>query len=291
MLGVQSAGTESLNGVHVDHLGQVGVIPNSDLLDLVGGTETIEEVDEGDTAFDGGQVGNSAQVHNFLHVGFSQHGETGLAAGVNVGMVTEDVQSLGSHSTGRDMEHGGEQLASDLVHVGDHQQQTLGCGVGGGQSTGGQRAMNGTCSTGFRLHLNDLNGIAEDVQTTGSGPLVHIVSHGAGGGDGVDASYFGKCVANVGGSSIAVHSLEFSCQNKIPPKVFIICLLYHSTFQSICKVTMAYLSRKNMHKKPIAVWWLQWVNLIDSNSGIYSNISANQHRDQQRKRIDGRLPQ
>ena len=144
-------------------------------------------------------------------------------------MVTENVQGLGSDGTGGDMEHGGQQLAGDLVHIGDHQQQTLGCGVGGGQGTGGQRAVNGTGGTSLGLHLNDLDGVAENVLAASGAPLVDVIGHGAGGGDGVDASNLGKGIADVGGSSSAVHGLKFSCQNEIPPKVFKFRPVYHST--------------------------------------------------------------
>jgi len=41
----------------------------------------------------------------------------------------------------------------------------------------------------------------------------------------------------VGGSGIAVHSLKFSCQNEIPPKVFKFRPKYHITFRRICKVS------------------------------------------------------
>jgi len=40
----------------------------------------------------------------------------------------------------------------------------------------------------------------------------------------------------VGGSGIAVHGFEFSCQNEIPPKVFKFYLEYHNTKILICKV-------------------------------------------------------
>ena len=83
-LGVQGVLAERLNGIHVAHFLQILVIPDSDLLDLVGGTEVVEEVDEGNAAFDGGQVSDSAQIHDFLHVGLAQHGKTGLTAGVDV---------------------------------------------------------------------------------------------------------------------------------------------------------------------------------------------------------------
>jgi len=237
---------ELSHSLHVGHFLQIFVIPDSDLLDLVGSTETVEEVDEGNAALNGSQVCNSTQIHNFLDIGLAEHCKAGLTAGVDVGVVTEDVQRLSSNSTCGDMEHAGQQLAGDLVHIGDHQQQTLGSSVGGSQSTSGQRAVNSTCSTCFRLHLNDLDTVAKDVLPAGSRPLINVVSHGAGRSDGINASYFGKRIADVGGSSIAVHSLEFSSQNEIPPKVFNLCPIYHSTFKAICKAVICAFRRKRL---------------------------------------------
>ena len=151
-----------------------------------------------------------------------------------------------------------------LVHVGDHQQQTLRSGVGGGQSTSGQRAVDGTCSTSFGLHLNNLDGVAKDVLPAGSRPLINVVGHGAGRGDGIDASYFAKCVADVGGSGIAVHSFEFSCQNKIPPKVFKFRPVYHSTSNRICKAFIRVITRKNMEKR-ICLHFLEKWGMILAN--------------------------
>ena len=96
----------------------------------------------------------------------SEWSKAGLAAGHHVGVVAEDVQGLGGHGTGGHMEDAGQQLAGDLVHVGDHQQQALGGGIGGGQSARGQRAVNGTGGAGLRLHLDHLHGGAEDVLLT-----------------------------------------------------------------------------------------------------------------------------
>jgi len=41
----------------------------------------------------------------------------------------------------------------------------------------------------------------------------------------------------VGGSGITVHSFEFSCQNKLPPKVINFLLTYHNIEMSFCKVS------------------------------------------------------
>ena len=86
----------------------------------MGGTETVEEVDEWNAALDSSQVSNSAQVHNFLWVCLSQHSKAGLTASINVGVVTEDVQRVGSYGSCRNVENGWQQLACDFVHVRDH---------------------------------------------------------------------------------------------------------------------------------------------------------------------------
>ena len=210
--GVQAVLAERIDRIHIDHVLKILVVPDGDLLDLVGGAEAVEEVDEGNAALDGSQVRNSAKVHNFLGVGLSQHGKAGLAAGVDVGVVAEDVQRVAGNGSGGNMEDTGQKLAGDLVHVGDHEQQTLGSGVGGGQGAGGQRAVHRARSTGLRLHLDNLYPIAEDVLTALSRPLVNVVGHGAGGGNGVDTSYFSKGVADMSGSGIAVHGFQLSLQ-------------------------------------------------------------------------------
>ena len=49
----------------------------------------------------------------------------------------------------------------------------------------------------------------------GGSPLVHVVGHGAGRGDGVDAGYLGKGVADICRSIVAVHGFELSC-HRVP---------------------------------------------------------------------------
>ena len=56
----------------------------------MGCTETVKEVDEWNLALDGCHMRNNSQVHNFLDAGLAQHGASGLAACVNVGVVTEN---------------------------------------------------------------------------------------------------------------------------------------------------------------------------------------------------------
>ena len=92
MLRVQAALTEGIDRIHVHHLGQIVIIPDGNLLNLMRGPETVKEVQERDAALDGGQMRHRGQVHNFLHIALGEHGKAGLAAGHNVGLITEDGQ-------------------------------------------------------------------------------------------------------------------------------------------------------------------------------------------------------
>ena len=62
VLGVQRVITERLHGIHVAHVTKIIEVPSGNLLDLVGGTEAIEEVDEGHTATDGREVCDRRKV-------------------------------------------------------------------------------------------------------------------------------------------------------------------------------------------------------------------------------------
>jgi hypothetical protein len=71
-------------------------------------------------------------------------------------VVAEDRQRVRGHRARRDVEDGGRQFAGDLEHVGDHQQQALRRGEGGGQRPGLQRAVDRAGGAGLALHLDDL---------------------------------------------------------------------------------------------------------------------------------------
>ena len=48
-----------------------------DLIDLVGGAEAVEEVDEGHPSLQGRRLGDEGEVHDLLHRGGAEHGEAG----------------------------------------------------------------------------------------------------------------------------------------------------------------------------------------------------------------------
>ena len=161
----------------VDQVIEIFIIPDLDLLDLVRGTETIKEVDERKFALDCCTVCNGSQVHNFLYAGLAEHSTSGLTGSVDVGVITENVQCVGTDSTCCDVADGRKTFAGDLVKVRDHQKKALGCCESRSHSTGCDGAVNSTCCACFRLHLCNLNLLAENVLSSGSCPLIDMLRH------------------------------------------------------------------------------------------------------------------
>ena len=227
MLGVEGVILVVFHHVPVDELRQVVVVQHVDLLQLVAGTEAVEEVHEGDRALDGAQMRHRAEIHAFLHAGAGQLGKAGLAAGHRVGVVAENGDRVRTDGARGDVHHAGQHRARDAVHRRDHQHQALGRGVGRGKGAGLERAVHRAAGAGLALHLHQLHRLAEEVFLAVRGPVVHMVRHRAGGRDRVDRRDLGKGIACVRGGLIAVHGLF--CQHFIPPKTVIMLPGFPST--------------------------------------------------------------
>ena len=89
---------------------------------LVRGTETVEKVQEGDPSFDSSQMGHRRQIHDLLYAAFRKNSHTRLAAGIDIGMISEDGQCMGGNGSGGNMNHAGEQFSRHAVEIGEHQQ-------------------------------------------------------------------------------------------------------------------------------------------------------------------------
>ena len=124
-------------------------------------------------------------------------------------MVSEDGQRMACQGARTYIDYAWEQLSGNLVHIRDHQQQTLGSCVGRCQRTCLQRAVNGTGSTGFRLHFLYQYCFAEDVLATCGSPFIYVFSHSRRGGDGVDSGYLGEHIRDMCSSLVTITSNEF----------------------------------------------------------------------------------
>ena len=209
VLGVERPPAELSQRIAVEHGGQGGLVDQLDLLDLVRGTEAVEEVQERHARFERHDMRHARQIHHLLYRRGGQHGEPGLAGGHDVLVVSENRQRLCGQRTRRDVEHARQQFAGDLIHIGDHQQQTLRRGERRRQGTALQRTVHGACGTGFGLHLDNFHRFAENILATLGGPLVHEFGHGRRRRDGIDRRNFREHVCNMCRSVVTITSDKF----------------------------------------------------------------------------------
>ena len=97
--------------------------------------------------------------------------------GHHVLVVAEDGERLGGDGAGGHVEDGAGQFAGDLVHIGDHQQQALRGGEGGGQGAGLQRAVHSSRRAAFGLHLDHSGDGAPEVLFALGRPFVGKFTH------------------------------------------------------------------------------------------------------------------
>ena len=67
VFGAERVAAETLQRLPVQHFAELLIVPDRDFLELVGGAEPVKEVEERDPTLDGGQVGDRAPIHHFLH--------------------------------------------------------------------------------------------------------------------------------------------------------------------------------------------------------------------------------
>ena len=95
----------------------------------------------------------------------AEHREPGAAHGHHVAVVAEDRQRVRRERPRRDVDHGRRQLAGDLEHVRDHQQQALRRGERRRQRAGLERAVQRAGGAGLALHLDDRGDRAPEVRS------------------------------------------------------------------------------------------------------------------------------
>ncbi|MPM48231.1 hypothetical protein SDC9_94955 [bioreactor metagenome] len=194
MLRVQCIFPESMERFHINQRPHILVIQCFDLLNLVGGTEAVKEMHKRKSCADCRQMRNGAEVHNLLSAGRSQHGKAGHTAAHNVGVITENGQCMGRQRSCRNMEHAREELACNLVHIRNHQQQALRRRISRSQSAGLQGAVNRTSGAAFRLHLDDIYRAAKQIFLSLCCPGVHMLRHRRGRGNWENAGNFSKSI-------------------------------------------------------------------------------------------------
>ena len=188
-----------------EHGAQVVVAQQLDLGDLVRGAEPVEEVQQRDARAQRRRLADEGHVVRLLDRARGEEREAGLAAGHHVRVVPEDRERVRGHGAGGDVHAVARELAGDLVHVGDHQQQALRRRERRGQRTGLQRPVHGPRRAPLRLHLDDVRDGAPDVAALQGRPLVGPFPHVRGRGDGIDGDDLVGTVGDRRGRLVAVH--------------------------------------------------------------------------------------
>ncbi len=180
------------------------IIDRVDLAHFVGGSESVEEVDKGNAGTKRRKMRNEREIHNFLYGTACDHRKTRLAASHYVGMVSEDIQRMRRNRARRNVHDHGQKFARDLIHIGDHEEQALRCGIRCRERAGGERTVHGACRAALRLHFRNAEFLPPHVESALCRPFIRRFSHRGRRGDGVDRRYFGKRISNVRGGCIAV---------------------------------------------------------------------------------------
>ena len=205
MLGVERPGAELFYSVPIDHGGEILVVQHLNFGDLVRGPEAIEEVHEGNFGFQSGEVRNGSHIHNFLHGVAADHGKASLPGGHDVCMIAENAQRMRSQGSCGDMEHAGQQLTGNFVHVGNHEQKTLRRRERRSESASGQGTVHSTRCARLALQLAHLHFLPEDVQPSLGSPLIAGFRHRGRRRDGVDGADIGKRICDMRGRCIAIN--------------------------------------------------------------------------------------
>ncbi len=203
--------------VIIDEMSQVVVLEVLDFRDLVRGAEAVEEVDERYAARERRRLGDARHVVCFLDWSGGKQPPPGLADGVDVRVIAEDRQCVRGNRPRRYVKDRWCQLAGNLVHARDHEQQALGSGEGGGQRPGLERAVNCRRGATLGLHLDHVGDYTPDVGLALRRPLIGELTHVGGRGDWVDGAHVIDAVCDRRGRFIAVnHHCSTLCHGKPP---------------------------------------------------------------------------
>ncbi len=172
-------------------------------------TETIEEMNERNARLEGCDLRNESEVSDFLYGIGREHRPAGGTAGHDVRMVSKDGEGMGGESARRDMHRGRGEFTGDFVHIGNHQQETLRCGEGGGECAGLQGPVQCARSAAFALQFFDDRKRAPDILSAFGAPLVSPLGHGGRRGNGVDRDNLGESIGNRSSSLVSIDNHRF----------------------------------------------------------------------------------
>ena len=189
-----------------DEGAQVVVVEQGDLVDLMGGAEAVEEVQERNARAQRRRVRDEREVVRLLHARRAQERPPGAARRHHVGVVAEDRQGVSGQCPRSHVDDRRGQLAGDLVHVRQHEEQALRCGERRAERALLERTVQGTRGAALGLHLHHLGHGAPQVRAAGRAPRIRELAHRRGGRDRVDGAHITEAVGHQGHRLVAVQT-------------------------------------------------------------------------------------
>ena len=132
---MQTAGAMGQDEVFVDECAGIFERQHVDAVDFVRSTETIKEMQERHAGFERGHLVDHGHILGFLNARRGQHCETGGTGVHDVAVVAENRKCMACEAACGNVEYCGCQFTGDFEHVGDLEQQSLGCRERRGQRT------------------------------------------------------------------------------------------------------------------------------------------------------------
>ena len=152
-------------------------------------------------------MGDQGKVVGFLDRASGQHRPARRPGMHHVAVVAEDRQRVGCESSSRDVDDRGGQLAGDLEHVRDHEQEALGRREGRGQCALLKCAVHRARGAALGLHFDHVRDLAPQVRLARSRPVVGMLGHRRGRRDREDRDDLAHLVSDPGGRFVAVETL------------------------------------------------------------------------------------
>ncbi len=203
----EAAATEGEDILIADQGPQIVVFEKGDLVDLVRGSEAVEEVEERHARPERGGMRHEGEVVRLLDGAGREHRPPRRPGVHHVAVVTEDREGVSSESASSDVDDRGCQLAGDLEHVRNHQEESLRRREGRRQGTLLEGAVHRTRRAALGLHLDHVGNLAPQVRPFRGRPVVGVLRHRRGGGDREDRDHLAHRIRDARGRFVAVEAL------------------------------------------------------------------------------------
>jgi hypothetical protein len=178
---------------------------HGDLVFFVRRPEPVEEEEHWYSRLERGHLRHERKVVRLLHRRRGEHRKPDHARAHHVRVVAEDRQRLRRQRPRRHVKDARRELAGNLVHVGQHQQEPLRGRERRRQRPALQRAVHGAGRAALRLHLLNHRNLAPDVLEALRRPGVGELRHRGRRRDREDGADVVDAIRDVGGSRVAVH--------------------------------------------------------------------------------------